>query len=163
MTVRSDPIVPRPALGAHLLGRVSVTVTGPGASRLCSGDVQGQPLCLTNVHSSIAQSITSLLTASIDDSALHSYRGLFELERFPSAAIRAEKSALLLLWHFTLRDENGRPVMSVGEESVGKAETMSVQRPDMEIATRHLVEAITDRVRTDLELTLREPWAAEYR
>jgi len=164
VTVRADPIVPRAALGPHITGRLKVFVTGPGASRLCTGEAQGQPLCLTNFHTSIAQSITSLLTASIDDSELHSYMGQFEVQRFvPSPTLRADRSALLLLWHFTLRDENRRVVMSLGEESVGKSESMSVHPHDMEAATRHLLEAISDRVRTELELTLREPWASEYR
>ena len=47
--------------------------------------------------------------------------------------------------------------MGVGEESVGKAETMSVHERDMQAATRHLMEAIADRIRTELELTLQEP------
>jgi hypothetical protein len=34
------------------------------------------------------------------------YSGLFEVEEFPSATMRGECSALLLQWHFTLRDEN---------------------------------------------------------
>ncbi len=94
---------------------------------------------------------------------MHAYSGLFEIEEFPSATMRGECAALLLQWHFTLRDENRRVVMSVGEVSVGKAEAASVRQADMEIATRHLLEAITDRIRVELELTMREPWAGDYR
>jgi hypothetical protein len=163
VTVPTRPVVPRAAHGPHLRGSFNVVVTGRGATGLCSVVQTGQPLCLVNFHGSVAESIGTLLASSIDESGVHAYSGLFEVEDFPSATIRGQSSALLLLWHFTLRDENRRVVMSVGEESVGRAEAASVRQADMEIATQHLLEAVTDRIRAELELTLREPWAAAYR